>query len=103
MTINNEKLTNALKGGFVQSAREVKMGQAEVENLGKLIVEKFINQGKKFGTTDVANLIKTEKIADYSKCKDPEAARKTAARKALISLGVIPAPQKKDTAKNEQK
>lgn len=104
MTLNNKELTSKLKGSFLSSARETKMGQEQIEQIGNILVKDFIDRGKKFTTSTVAKIIVDNKIADYSKCTNADQAIKTAARKALQSLGVIPAPVKKGSAetKNEE-
>ncbi len=76
----------SLKDSFVKGGKGSKIDEIGVEKIGEILVQEFKNKGKKFGIKEVAEIIKTRKIADYSNCANESAALKNAASKVMKAL-----------------
>ena len=102
MKINLElhSLEQLQKSFINQGSRGGKIGEDELQVIAKEL-QVMVDGGKTFTVATVSKIITDKKLANYENCKNPEAALRTAGRKALISLGVIAEP-KKATAKTPE-
>lgn len=88
INLSNHSLETLQKGFINAGSRGGKIGEDELKVIADDL-EKIVAGGGTFTVATVAKLIKDKKLANYDNNTHPEQSRKTAARKALISLGVI--------------